>query len=193
MHLGNLFLCLLWDMYTVTAEKFVVNRKIYAAHLVEIQIFFFRVLYIFQSSTSVEDLYYYFVFSPPCYWWSFWFFSCEKISHHFSYGLTKLQAAFDTKNNSALQMKGRWESIYVFPEIKLCSLLFSIKNYNDLFPNSYTHKYARDLYVYVFPGSVCLFCCSRICGAILGINKSLTDTWMWKLGLRPRNSQKRNA
>ncbi len=28
---------------------------------------------------------------------------------------------------------------------------------------------------------------------ILGINKSLTDTWTWKLGLRPRNSQKRNT
>ncbi len=28
---------------------------------------------------------------------------------------------------------------------------------------------------------------------ILGIYLSLTDTWMWKFGLRPRNSQKRNA
>ncbi len=44
--------------------------------------------------------------------------------------------------------------------------------------------------IYVFPGSVCLLRCSQICG--LGIYKSLTDTWMWKLGLRPRNSQKRN-
>jgi hypothetical protein len=26
---------------------------------------------------------------------------------------------------------------------------------------------------------------------ILGIYQSLTDTWMWKLGLRPRNPQKR--
>ncbi len=29
-------------------------------------------------------------------------------------------------------------------------------------------------------------------GPILGIYKSLTDTWKWKLGLRPRNSQIRN-
>ncbi len=40
--------------------------------------------------------------------------------------------------------------------------------------------------IYIFLGSVCLFCCSQICGPILGIYKSLPDTWMWKLGLRPR-------
>ncbi len=47
--------------------------------------------------------------------------------------------------------------------------------------------------IYIFPGSVCLFCCREICGLILGIYKSLTDTWMWKLGLRTCNSQKRNT
>jgi hypothetical protein len=45
----------------------------------------------------------------------------------------------------------------------------------------------------IFPWSVCLFCCRKICRLILGIYKSFTDTWMWKLGLRPRNSQKRNT
>ncbi len=30
----------------------------------------------------------------------------------------------------------------------------------------------------------------EICGPILGIYKSLTDTCMWKLGMRPRNTQK---
>ncbi len=45
--------------------------------------------------------------------------------------------------------------------------------------------------IYIFPGSVCLFWCSQICGPILGI--SLKDTWMWKLGLSPHNSQKRNT
>jgi hypothetical protein len=44
---------------------------------------------------------------------------------------------------------------------------------------------------YIFPGSVCLFCCSQICRPILGIYKLSTDTWMWKLRLRPRNSQKK--
>ncbi len=47
--------------------------------------------------------------------------------------------------------------------------------------------------IYIFPGSVCLFCCRKIRGPILGIYKSLIDTWMWKLWLRPRNSQNRNT
>ncbi len=50
----------------------------------------------------------------------------------------------------------------------------------------------REIYIYcIFPGSVCLFCCRKLCGPILGIYKSLTDTWMWKLGLRPHNYQKK--
>jgi hypothetical protein len=31
--------------------------------------------------------------------------------------------------------------------------------------------------IYIFPLSVCLFCYREICGPILGIYKSLTDTW----------------
>ncbi len=40
--------------------------------------------------------------------------------------------------------------------------------------------------IYIFPGSVCLF--RKICEPILGVYILLTDTWMWKLGLRPPNS-----
>ncbi len=35
--------------------------------------------------------------------------------------------------------------------------------------------------IYIFLGSVYIFSCKRI-------GRSLTDTWMWKMGLSPRNS-----
>jgi hypothetical protein len=38
--------------------------------------------------------------------------------------------------------------------------------------------------IYIFSGSVCLFGCSKMGKPILGIYKSVTDTWMWKLGDR---------
>jgi hypothetical protein len=38
-----------------------------------------------------------------------------------------------------------------------------------------------------FIWSACLFCGRKICGPIVEIYESLTDTWMWKLGLRPLN------
>ncbi len=37
--------------------------------------------------------------------------------------------------------------------------------------------------IYIFPRSVCLFCCSKIGGPIVGTYKSLTEIWLWKLGL----------
>ncbi len=40
----------------------------------------------------------------------------------------------------------------------------------------------------IFPRSVHIFPASRIDRSIVEIYKSLTDTWMWKLGLWPRNS-----
>ncbi len=39
--------------------------------------------------------------------------------------------------------------------------------------------------IYIF---CCLFCCRKIGAPNVGIYRSLTDTWMWKLGLRSRNS-----
>jgi hypothetical protein len=42
--------------------------------------------------------------------------------------------------------------------------------------------------IYISPESVHIFYCSRVGRPILEIYKSLTDTWMWQLGLRPRNS-----
>ncbi len=45
---------------------------------------------------------------------------------------------------------------------------------------------------YIFPQWVCLFCWRKYVDRYIGIYKSLKDTWMWKSGLRPRNSLKRN-
>jgi hypothetical protein len=46
---------------------------------------------------------------------------------------------------------------------------------------SYIHVLAA---IYIFPGTVCLCDCSKIGRPILGNYKSLTNTWMWKLGDR---------
>ncbi len=84
-----------------------------------------------------------------------------------------------------LQMRGGWEfNVNVwFPEIKL---LFPKQKYNVLSPNSYTHISVRDLYISRVGLPILL---QEICGPILGIYKSLTETWMWKLlRLRKRNT-----
>ncbi len=60
---------------------------------------------------------------------------------------------------------------FYIPEIKLRRLVL----------NFYIHVLWA---IYIFPGLVCLFGCSKRCRPILGIYKSLTDTWMWKLGER---------
>jgi hypothetical protein len=67
-----------------------------------------------------------------------------------------------------------WFPIYVFPEMKLRSLIISKKqNYNFCLPDS-TNMYLRA--IHIFPESVCLFCCSQIGRHILGIYKSLAET-----------------
>jgi hypothetical protein len=113
----------------------------------------------------------------------------EKKTRSCSVCVGWLRILLDTANEGPVRIQYKWlVPIYVFPEMKL---LFPKQNYNVLSPYSYTHISVRDLYC-IFPGSVCLFCYREICGPILGIYKSLTDTLMWKLGLKPRNSQKRN-
>jgi hypothetical protein len=99
-----------------------------------------------------------------------------------------------TRSRHSLQMKGRWES-----NINVWVPFMCFQKLNGYFQNriimfclpvpTLIHLWE----IYIFPGSRCPFFCREICGLILGIYKSLTDTWMWKLGLRPRNSQKRNT
>ncbi len=57
-------------------------------------------------------------------------------------------------------------------------------------PNSTSCVCERFIYIPTIDLPIML---QELCGPILEINKSLTDTWMWKLGLNPRISQKRNT
>ncbi len=83
-------------------------------------------------------------------------------------------------------MKGRWEF-----QINVWFPYMYFQKWNCYFQNRIIMFclpvpvliYLRE--IYIFPGSVCLFCWKKIRGPILGIYKLLTYTWMWKLGLRP--------
>ncbi len=67
--------------------------------------------------------------------------------------------------------------------------IFPEKEYKGLSPNFHIHVSVSELYIPTMGRPVLL---EEICRLILGISKSLKDTWMWTLGLRPRYSQKRN-
>ncbi len=60
--------------------------------------------------------------------------------------------------------------------------IFPEKELQGLSPNFHIQVSLIDLQ-YIFPQTVCLFCCRKICGPILGIYKTLTDTWICKFGL----------
>ncbi len=116
--------------------------------------------------------------------------------HRFFYAFKAVLSAM-CRMQHPLQMKGRWESMQY--KCHVCFPIMNSQKWNCYFQNRIimsclpipTLIYLWE--IYIFPGFVGLFCYREICGQILGTNKSLTDTWMWKLGLRPRNSQKRNT
>ncbi len=69
--------------------------------------------------------------------------------------------------------------------------LFPEKQLRSHSPNFHLHVSMSDiLYINTIDLPILL---QEICKPILGIYKSLTNTRMWNLGLRPRNSQKRNT
>ncbi len=80
----------------------------------------------------------------------------------------------------ALQRQNTEISKQIFPE----------KEYRGLSPNFHIHASVSDLYI---PTIGLLILLEEICRPILGLYKSITDTRMWKMGLRPRYSQKRNT
>ncbi len=75
----------------------------------------------------------------------------ENLAVHLSHTVPKIQFMYSPKWN--------------------CLALFSIP----------TFLYLHICTIYIFPGTLCLFGCSKIGRSILVIHKSLTDTWMWKL------------
>ncbi len=81
---------------------------------------------------------------------------------------------------TALQRQNTDISKQIFPE----------KEYRGLSPNFHIHVSVIDLYIPTIGLPILL---EEICRPLLGPYKSLTDTWMWKLRLRPRYSQKRNT
>ncbi len=75
------------------------------------------------------------------------------------------------------------------PMPKIQNQIFPEKKLRGHSPNFHIHVPVSDLYIPAIHLPILL---QEICGPILGIYKSLTGTGMWELGLRPRNSQKRN-
>ncbi len=65
--------------------------------------------------------------------------------------------------------------------------IFPEKELRGHSPNFHIHVSVSDLYIPTIDRPILL---QEIYGSILGIYKSLTDTWMWKLELIPRNSQR---
>ncbi len=66
--------------------------------------------------------------------------------------------------------------------------IFPGKELRGYFPNSYIHVSVSDLYIYSIPLIGLPILLRKIGGPNVGVYRSLTDTLMWKLGLRPRNS-----
>ncbi len=74
----------------------------------------------------------------------------------------------------------KFETNTVFPEMKLCGLV----------PNTYIQVSVSDLYS---PKIGLPILQQNRWTKSVGINKSLTDTWMWKLGTKPRNFMSGNT
>ncbi len=64
--------------------------------------------------------------------------------------------------------------------------VFLEKELRGLSPNFHIHVFVSDLCIPRIGPHI--FSCRRIGRTIVGIYKSLTDTWMWKLRLKPHNS-----
>ncbi len=71
--------------------------------------------------------------------------------------------------------------------------IFPEKELRGHSPNCHIHVSVSDLLYTYIPRIDLPILLQEICDPILGKYKYLTYTWMWKLGLRPRNFQRRNT
>jgi hypothetical protein len=103
------------------------------------------------------------------------------VQPNYTWNPSWVQPCF-TWNSPLVQPFHTWNPILVHPNYTRNRKFgtYSQKRNCEVSLSIYTFKCL--LAIYIFPVSICL------CGPILGIYKSLTDTWMWILGLRPRNS-----
>jgi len=100
---------------------------------------------------------------------------------HFQFGKTKCMGGRPGKKTNFQQCPVRRQH----GEMKQCKVSHCNENPIYVLPiSAFMCLWA----IYIFPGSVHIFSCSRIGRPIVGIYKSLTDKWMWKLGLRSCNS-----
>ncbi len=141
--------------------------------------------YLFYSSLCCLLIYLF--FSRRCCFWKYLFCSSLHCSWTKALYVSVLQQPETEKNTasfgvflwSTLQKTHTEYSKQIFPE----------KELRGHIPNFHIHVSVSDLYISTIKLPIML---QEICGQILGIYKSLTNTWMWKLGLRPRNPKKRN-
>ncbi len=110
----------------------------------------------------------------------------------------QMRGAFISAFTSEKRWMKKWctaEDAHVFTHCKdkipkFSKQIFPEKEYRGVSPNFHIHASVSDLYIATIGLPILL---EEVCTPIMGLYKSLTDAWMWKLGLRPRYSQKRNT
>ncbi len=83
-----------------------------------------------------------------------------------------------THNKTMLLNKEHWYTLQR-QNTEISKQIFPEKEYHGLIPNFRIHASVSDLYIPTIGLPILL---EEICRPILGLYKSLTDTWMWKLG-----------